>query len=81
MSKQLIVAALLIGLLVSLGACSKSDTNQSSVANTVISSNEGKNTAAGIENKSEPNRQSGGQVTIIASADKDVVKVRSTGFR
>lgn len=81
MSKQLFVAALLIGLLISLGACSKSDTNQSSPANTANAGNEDKNNAAGIENKSEPNKQSGGQVTIIAGADKDVVKVRSTGFR
>lgn len=79
--KKIFIAALLVGLSVSLGACSKSAVNQSSVATVTNSSDAGKNIAAPIENKSEENKQSGGQITLIAGVDKNALKMRSTRFR
>ncbi len=80
--KKIFIAAMLVGLSVSLGACSKSAVNQSSVATVTNSSDAGKNTAAApIENKSVENKQSGGQITVIAGVDKNALKMRSTRFR
>ncbi len=74
MSNKLFLSITLATLSITLGACSKSDTNNGSAdpVNTEVVANN--NSIAG-------NKQIGGQVTIINGADKNMVKVRSTGFR
>lgn len=59
---------------ITLGACSKSDTNNGSAKPV-------NNQVAATKSSADVNKQSGGQVTIINGSDKNMVKVRSTGFR
>lgn len=65
---------MLAALSILLGACGKSDTDQSSAGPV-------NNQVAANKNSGDTNKQPGGQVTIISGADKGIVKIRSTGFR
>jgi len=74
MNKKLFLAPMLVALSITLGACSKSDMNHGSAGQV-------NNQVATNKNSADANKQSGGQVTIINGSDKNMVKVRSTGFR
>jgi len=63
-----------------LGACGSSDLNRMSVNSAKNSIGNDSNPAAGRENKSDQNKKSGGQLTIVSGADKSTVKIRSTRF-
>ena len=73
MRKKRVLVVLLIAFSVFFGACSKSDTGKSSI-NTV------ENSVVTNGNTIETDKKSGGQITIIAGADKGLIKMRSTRF-
>ncbi len=66
---------MLAALSILLGSCSKNvaDNNPANAVNNQV--------VASSSNSTNANNQSGGQVTIINGSDKNIVKVRSTGFR
>ncbi len=72
---------MLIWISISLGACGGSVTDRSSVNSARTSTEAGKNTATANENSGTGEKKSGGQITVIAGVDKDVLKMRSTRFR
>ena len=76
MYKIRILAIWLIAFSASLLACGRSDAGKSAVN---IGANS--NLASASENSGEANKESGGELTVIAGADKSSVKIRSTRFR
>ena len=76
MCRKRFLGILLIAFSVLLGACGKSDADKSSVNPGANS-----NSVAVSENSGETNKESGGQLTVVAGADKSAVKIRSTRFR
>lgn len=76
MCRRQFLGILLVAFSVLLGACGKSDAVKSSVNPGANS-----NSLAVNENSGEPDKESGGQLTVVAGADKSAVKIRSTRFR
>ena len=76
MCKKPLLAALFVIFSIFIGACGRNNTEKSS-GNAVETSNSvDKN-----ENSVEADKKSGGQITVIAGADKGAIKMRSTRFR
>ena len=74
MCKKRDIAVLMVVFSGFLTGCSKGELNQSAAENQ-------NNSNVIAQNTGDADKKSGGQITIIAGADKGLIKMRSTRFR